>query len=55
MPGNKSHKSVIRLSPASTLGSILPHLHTVCSEMNMRMNGEMPKMLKINGESMLLE
>ena len=49
LPGNKVHKSTIRLAPMATLGSILPHLHSFCSEMNLRMVGDVPNKLTING------
>ena len=49
LPGNKINKSTLSLPPAATVGSILPHLHTLCSELNLRMTGDVPKKLIING------
>lgn len=55
LPGKKTNKSTMKLSPISPLSSILPYLQNICSEMNAKIKGELPKKLLVNGVEMGLQ
>jgi hypothetical protein len=55
LPNKKTFKSTIKLAPIAPFSSILPFLENVCSEMNARIQGNIPSKLVINGELMDLD